>query len=159
MSESDDGQRSELDQAVAQAVEHASGGKIKASKGTVAANIFAIAALLGSAGNFVYGGQDRISTIITKEDNITEAAYDKLRTAIEEQSEAVEQSQKDIVGLRNFMAGYMQAIQASRSVQSKPAASAAKLLPPVRKPDPKPELPNYGDVKYEAALKKAEAKE
>lgn len=126
------------------------------AKGTIAAVLFALAALIGSIGNFVYGGEDRVSTIITKEDNITEAAYEKLRTAIDNQSEAVRRNQEDVLALRNFMAGFMQAVQTSRSVAARPAASVVALLPPVRKPEPEAPLPNFGDVKYEAEMEEAD---
>jgi hypothetical protein len=127
----------------------------KGAKGTIAAVLFALAALIGSIGNFVYGSQDRVSTIITKDDNITEAAYEKLRSAIDDQAEALRKSQEDVAALRNFMAGFMQAVQSNRGSAPRPLASVEALLPPARKPEPKASLPNYGDVKYEAALEEA----
>lgn len=129
--------------------------KAKLGKGTISAHVFAVAALLASAGNLVHGNDQQVTHVITRDDSITEAAYEQLRTSIEKQGKQLEATQSDVVALRNFLAGYLQAskpavAQPRAGASSKAAGDIAKLLPKAGKRPPPPAPPSYQDVKAQA---------
>ena len=137
--------------------DHAGVTKVKAKigKGTISAHVFARAALLTSAGNLVHGGDQEVTHVITRDDSITESAYEQLRVSIEKQGGALEETQEDVVALRNFLAGYLQASQLAKAPPrpgstAKPVAEVAKLLPKADKPKPPPAPPSYSDVRQQA---------
>ena len=145
----------ELEQAVEQAAELAKTTKQKMGKGTISAHVFAVAALVASVGDLVHGDDSQVTHVITRDDSITEEAYETLRTSIEDQGKQIEKTQDDVIGLRNFMAGYLQASQLAKTpprpgTTAKPAEELSKLLPKADKPKPPPAPPSYQDVRQDA---------
>ncbi len=129
--------------------------KTKIGKGTISAHVFALAALLTSAGNLIHGNEQQVTHVITRDDSITESAYEQLRVSIKNQSTALEKTQDDVLSLRNFLAGYLQASQLSKAptrpgATAKPVEAVAKLLPKADKPLPPPSPPAYSDVRQQA---------
>jgi hypothetical protein len=125
--------------------------KAKIGKGTLSAHLFAVAALVASIGQLVHGGDDTVTHVVTRDDNITQQAYEEIRSHAEKQDEQVKQLSEDMVAMRNFMAGFLQALKSPTASRPKPAASVEKLLPPVRTAEPRPApLPAYHDIAQKA---------
>jgi hypothetical protein len=146
----------ELDEAVEAAAELAKVTvKQKMGKGTISAHVFAVAALVASVGDLLHGDDAKITHVITRDDSITEEAYETLRGSIEDQAAQIEKTQDDVLAMRNFLAGYFQAsplanMPARPGTTVKPSEAIAKLLPKADKPPPPMPPPSYQDVRDEA---------